>query len=417
MKPRFQRWGKAIPRFIWIILAVMLLGLAVAQLPPIKSRLSWRLETARAYLRGVIDPVEDLPAPDVTVDTLQRMPTELPTAQPGLESQTPKPLLPTPTPLPVSVQLTPPPYEKQDMNNCGPATLSMFLNMFGWGGDQYAVSDVIKPIPQDRNVNIDELLFYTRNYVGWLRTGFRVGGTVDLLRQFIAAGYPVVIEEGFLMEEMFWPNDDLWAGHYLLLTGYDDTAGTFLTQDSFLGENKVVSYTDLDRTWQTFNRVFFFAYPPEQEAEVQRLLGEDWDEAANRRRALETARAETRSQPSNAFAWFNLGSNLVYFEDYPAAVEAYDRARQLGLPQRMLRYQFGPFFAYFHAHLNTDLLALTEYALQITPHSEEALLWHGWALYRAGETAKAIADWQAALEANPTYVDAQYALDFVGTVP
>jgi hypothetical protein len=413
MKPRLQRWGKAIPRFIWIILAVILLGMAVAQLPPIKSRLSWRLETARAYLRGVLDPVEDLPAPEVTVDTMQRIPSGVPTAQPIPEFQTPKPLLPTPTLLPVSVQLPPPPYEKQDMNNCGPATLSMFLNMYGWEGDQYAISDVIKPIPQDRNVNVDELLYFTRNYVGWLRTNFRVGGTVDLLRQFIAAGYPVVIEEGFLMEEMFWPNDDLWAGHYLLLTGYDDTAGTFLTQDSFLGENKVVSYTDLDRTWQTFNRVFFFAYPPDQEAEVQRLLGEDWDEAANRRRALETARAETRTSPGNAFAWFNLGSNLVYFEDYPAAVEVYDRARQLGLPQRMLRYQFGPFFAYFHTLRNQDLLTLAEYALKITPNSEEALLWYAWGLYRDGRRQEALDRLAEALEARPGYPDAIYARDFI----
>jgi tetratricopeptide (TPR) repeat protein len=67
--------------------------------------------------------------------------------------------------------------------------------------------------------------------------------------------------------------------------------------------------------------------------------------------------------------------------------------------------------------LNADLLALTEYALERTPNSEEALLWHGWALYRDGETAKAIEDWRAALEANPTYVDAQYALDFVGAAP
>lgn len=413
MKPRLQRWGKAIPRWVWGVLIVLLLSLAVSQLPPVKSRLSWRFETARAYLRGVLDPVEDLPAPDVTVDTQQRMPTELPTAQPSLESQTPKTLLPTPTPLPATIQLTPPPYEKQDMNNCGPATLSMFLNMFGWEGDQYAISDVIKPIPQDRNVNIDELLYFTRNHVGWLHTNFRVGGTIDLLRQFIAAGYPVVIEEGFLMEEMFWPNDDLWAGHYLLLTGYDDTARTFLTQDSFLGENRLVSYSDLDRTWQTFNRVFFIAYPPEQEAEIKRLLGEDWEEAANRRRALETARAETRTSPGNAFAWFNLGSNLVYFEDYPAAVEAYDRARQLGLPQRMLRYQFGPFFAYFHTQRNDDLLTLTEYALKITPNSEEALLWYAWGLYRDGQRQDALDRLAEALEARPGYPDALYARDYI----
>jgi hypothetical protein len=87
----------------------------------------------------------------------------------------------------------------------------------------------------------------------------------------------------------------------------------------------------------------------------------------------------------NAFAWFNLGSNLVYFERYAEAARAYDQARQLGLPQRMLRYQFGPFFAYFFSSRNADLLSLTEYALKITPNSEETLLWRGWGHYRDGK--------------------------------
>ncbi|MCK4976929.1 MAG: tetratricopeptide repeat protein, partial [Anaerolineales bacterium] len=99
------------------------------------------------------------------------------------------------------------------------------------------------------------------------------------------------------------------------------------------------------------------------------------------------------------------------------AAQAFDEARELGLPQRMLRYQFTPFFAYFHTRRIEDLLALTEYALQITPNAEEALLWHGWALYRSGDTNGAIADFRAALAENPNYPDAQYALDFVRENP
>jgi tetratricopeptide (TPR) repeat protein len=79
----------------------------------------------------------------------------------------------------------------------------------------------------------------------------------------------------------------------------------------------------------------------------------------------------------------------------------------------MMRYQFGPFFAYFHAGRTADLLALTEYALQRTPNSEEALLWRGWGRYRDGDYYGAISDFQAALDANYLYQDAQYALDFV----
>ena len=79
----------------------------------------------------------------------------------------------------------------------------------------------------------------------------------------------------------------------------------------------------------------------------------------------------------------------------------------------MMRYQFGPFIASFQDHRTEDLLTLTEYALQRTPNSEEALLWHGWALLQQGDAAGAVADWELALKHRPNYFDAEYALDFV----
>jgi tetratricopeptide (TPR) repeat protein len=418
----YQKRSKTWP--VWLAaLAVALIAAWLATSPffPFHSQIAWRVEIARTYLRGIIQPIQAMP----TALPAQAMPIDQPTPTPTptaaavpIETGTPTALIsptprPTPTPIPAQVQLPAPPWEKQDINNCGPATLSMYLNFFGWKGDQFTISDVIKPIPQDRNVNIEELLYFTRNYAGWLRSEFRVGGTVELLKQFIAAGLPVVIEESFYFEEYYWPNDDRWAGHYLLVTGYDDATQTFTGQDSFYGANKRIPYTELDRNWQSFNRVYFFAFLPEQEEMVKNLLGEDWDPIENRKRALETARRETQQDPNNGFAWFNLGSNLVYFESYAEAAQAYDRARAAGLPQRMLRYQFGPFFAYFNTGRDADLLALTEYALKITPNAEEALLWHGWAQYRAGNRQKAIESFQKALEARPGYFDAQYALNFV----
>lgn len=409
------------PLFLLSGVALLLIGWMLSPLSPFHSRIAWRLEIVRTYLRGVFQPVQALPtALPVEAASLHQPPlTPTPTALAVVtETATPTPLVtptpqPTPTPIPDRVELAAPPWEKQDINNCGPATLSMYLNFFGWKGDQFSISDVIKPIPQDRNVNIEELLYYTRNYAGWLRSEFRVGGTVDLLKRFIAAGLPVVIEESFYFEEYYWPNDDRWAGHYLLVTGYDDAAQTFTVQDSFYGANRRVSYTELDKNWQSFNRVYFIVFYPEQEEMVRNLLGEDWDPRQNRQRALETARRETEQDPDNGFAWFNLGSNLVYFESYAEAAQAYDRARAAGLPQRMLRYQFGPFFAYFNTGRDADLLALTEYALKITPNAEEALLWHGWAQYRMGNRQKALESFQKALQARPGYFDAQYALNFV----
>ena len=52
-------------RFLFPIIAVILVitGLLATQLPGIKSRLAWRVEIADAYLRGIINPVEQMPAP------------------------------------------------------------------------------------------------------------------------------------------------------------------------------------------------------------------------------------------------------------------------------------------------------------------------------------------------------------------
>ena len=103
----------------------------------------------------------------------------------------------TPTAIPAKVELPAPPYEKQELNNCGPATLAMHLRFYGWEGDQTTISDLIKPKREDRNVNVEELVTYVNTQVPGIEIQYRVGGDIDTLRQLIAAGFPVTIEEAF----------------------------------------------------------------------------------------------------------------------------------------------------------------------------------------------------------------------------
>jgi len=290
----------------------------------------------------------------------------------------------------------------------------MYLRFFGWNGDQYAISNVVKPDITDRNVNVDELIYFVRTQVGWLNADYRVGGTVELLKEFIANGMPIMIEEASLLDNKSWPDDDLWAGHYLLLTGYDDSNQTFTVQDSWKGPNLQVTYATLDSHWQPFNRVYIPIYQSDQTERVKAIIGPDWDEATDRKDALATAQAEAAANPTNGFTWFNVGTNLLYFNRYADAAQAYDTARKDGLPQRMLRYQFGPFIAYFHTNRADDLMSITEYALKITPNSEENLLWHGWAYYLKNDKQKAIEEFKKALKAHPNYSDALYGLNFLG---
>jgi len=322
-------------------------------------------------------------------------------------------------PPPQQAPLKSPPYEKQLPNNCGPAALSMMLHMFGWSGNQKDISQVIKPVNGDRNVNPEELAYWVRNYAGWLRIEYRVGGDLETLKRFIAAKYPVIIEGTTSLnpDDTGWPDDDLWAAHYLLLNGYDDATRTFTAQDPYRGPDKTVPYDQLESEWKPFNYLYMVVYFPQDEEEIKSLLASNWDPDLNRQNALSLAQAAAVNDPADAFAWFNVGSNLVYFERYEEANAAYDEARELGLPQRMFRYQFGPFLANFHANRVDDLLALTDYALQRTEMSEETWLWHGWALYRKGDLNKAVENWRKALFIHPGYEDALNALSFVGATP
>ena len=421
--PYLRKKSKRPIFFLVILIALLILGLFIYQIPRINRAVNYRLDIALTYFRKIINPVSNLPTPAVKNEAEIPDPAVTTESSPTLSPEptvtpmfTPTATL-VPTPIPNQLHLIPPAYDeikdKQDWNNCGPATMALYLRYFGWAGDQFDISKVIKPTRDDRNVNVEELVYFVHNKTGWLNAEFRVGGDLDTLKRLIAAGIPVMIEETFTTDRQYWPDDDQWSGHYLLITGYDDAAQEFTVHDSEVGPNQKMNYAVLDQKWESFNRVYIMVYTPENEENIKRALGEDWDVNVNRQKALAAAEKAALSQPKNAFSWFNVGTNLTYFEKYYEAAAAFDTARTLGLPQRMLRYQFGPFIAYFHSLQTDELMTLTKYALEITRTSEEAMLWRGWAEYRRGNSAQALSYFRNALGIRPDYVDAIYAIDFV----
>ena len=58
-------------------------------------------------------------------------------------------------------------------------------------------------------------------------------------------------------------------------------------------------------------------------------------------------------------------------------------------------------------------MTIAKYAVNITPNSEEARLWLGWAYYRSGDRSAALSEFKKALYYNESYPDAIYALDFL----
>lgn len=420
-----------------MIILTVLAFFTYSQVPKIRSRVNWEIDKISTYLRLALDPIQAMPTPNLVSNSapaallpdplLTPSPTATPTPSqtPVRSTPTPSPtavlsptptLTPTitltPTAIPSKVALPAPEFEQQDLNSCGPATLNHYLRFYGWKGNLAQINEVIKPSPNDRNVNVEELVYFARTRAGWLQTEYRVGGDVELAKKFIAAGIPFMIEVGVYFDQGYWPGDDRWGGHYLLLTGYDEALNSFIVHDAWMGPNRIVLYSEIDKNWQAYNRVYILIFYPDQLGTVQSILGSNWDISANRKHALEVAKAETEKDPKNALTWFNYGTNLLFFDRYYEASKAYDTARSLNLPQRMLRYQFGPFIALFHSGRIDDLMALTEYALKLTPSSEETMLWRGWALYRLQRKQEAIDIWQEALKIHPNYEDALYAINF-----
>lgn len=402
-------------RLAWFGLGAVLAALGlflIYQLPPVKYHVEWRLDALNGIVRGWIRPGETLPTPAGMAGPRPVVRTATPTAPAAGPSPRPSPTWPA---LPASARLASPTWEKQDWNNCGPATLALALRMFGWEGDQFDISDLLKPDRGDKNVNVEELVYFVRTRAGWLNADFRVGGTLETLKRFLAAGYPVIVEKGLLLAQ--GEAGGGWSGHYLLLTGYDDEQGVLVSQDSYQGADRLVSYDDLDELWQAFNRVFLYLYRPEDQPEIEMLLGPDSDVDRNRGRALEAVQTEAELDPENPYAWFNLGTNLAYFERYGEAADAFDTALAIGLPWRFTRYQFGPYIAYFNQGRFDDVIGLADATLFRTYKAEESLLWRGWARYRLGDVLGAIEDFRAALAVNPAYADALYALEYVGSSP
>jgi tetratricopeptide (TPR) repeat protein len=131
-------------------------------------------------------------------------------------------------------------------------------------------------------------------------------------------------------------------------------------------------------------------------------------------RALQSAEQAVQVRPDDAFAWFNLGTDLVAVGQFERAAAAYDRARTIGLPWRMLWYQFGPFAAYHATGRNAELLALARATLEVTEYVEELHYWLGIGLLASGDEEGAAQAFRRALELQPAYTEAAAALAEIG---
>ena len=144
---------------------------------------------------------------------------------------------------------------------------------------------------------------------------------------------------------------------------------------------------------------------------VNGLLHDYLDDGAMVANALSIARAEAAINPQDKFAWFNVGTNLLGMGDTAGAVQAYNRARRLNLPWRMLWYQFGPYEAYTAEKQYDEVIKLANATLTIVSNLEESYYWRGRAYSGLGNTEAARRDYMTALRLNANYAAAKRALE------
>lgn len=296
-------------------------------------------------------------------------------------------------------------WERQDWNNCGPTNITMALSFYGWQQDQTYAESILRPEREDKNVSPSELVDFV-NEESAVRALYRMGGDIDILRNLVASGFPVIIETGAAFEGYEW------LGHYQTIVGYDDLQQAFIVNDSFQGASITETYLGVQSDWQAFNYLFIVVYEPAREPLVMEILGDLSTQDSAAEQAFNVAQVEARRNPQNGFAWFNLGTSLVEMGSYEEAALAFDQATRVGIPRRMLWYQFGPFVAYYNVGRYNDVLVYAENNLTNgAEYVEETYYWQGRALQALGRTQEARNAFRTALQRNRNYAAAQQALD------
>ena len=433
----------------WLIPISILILVGLYYVPPIHSRLAWRLDAFRTQLRYAVNPPEEAvfqPTQQAQVDlavtkimqTLQGTltppaPVETSTPKPG---PTLKPTITT-TPLPATVMLEGVKYEHQHgrLNYCGPANFSMALTYWGWDGNRDVIGKAVKPTDEDKNVMPYELQDFILDNVPGMSSIVRYGGDIETLKRLVAAGFPVVAEKGIYETDVNGKYS--WMGHYAFVTGYDDTQDFIIYQDTYQppgsepGANRKIHTSTFMEGWRAFNYVFVVVYPGEKEGEVLNLLGPYADDQWASQHALSVAQSEsqTLSDIDRFFAWFNVGTSHVALFQYADAAIAYDYAFNIYAdlntnesvrPYRMMWYQTGPYKAYYYTNRFADVINLADTTLNDTiaePVLEESLYWRGMAYYMAGKTDLAVSDYRAALSVHPNWIPATQAMQDLGIQP
>lgn len=292
-------------------------------------------------------------------------------------------------------------HEWQTWNNCGPAALSIGLSYFGIEDDQAVIGDALHPHPADKNVSMHELLDYASSL--GIESREMINGDLDTLRRLVAAGVPVLTEGLLRIDE------DI--GHYRVVRGYDLSTDEILASDSFFGAEVWISSDEFNAMWMPF----FYAYAPlylvDQESLVASAVGPTWDRQTMQDRALSAALSAVNAQPSSALLWHSLGDAYFLTDQLDAALDAYERSVELGLPERFFWYRFNYLVLLNALGQHAKLLELTLPLVGEVDSLAEVHVERGAAFLALGQTGDALVAYEKALEYAPRREDIRSIVD------
>lgn len=311
--------------------------------------------------------------------------------------------------MPTSVMLEGLVWQHQDTNRCSAAALSIQLSYFEEDDSSIYRESIqrLNPYGADASVRIEEMAAAAEER--GLGAIVRRGGDVDLLRELVANGFPVLVENVYYDGPDGWSD---WLSHNRVLVGYDDALQTLYFYDPLLGWEsggyRIVEYTydEIMSRWKPFNHDYLVVYEPEEEATVQAILGPQWDEQYNAQHVLERAQGEIDAGSADSFTYFNMGWAQLTLGQAEAAAASYDTARGIGLPWRMLWYEFGPFEAYLATGRYQETLTLASANINEAGNEisiEEWYYYAGRAYEGLGNIDRALLNYDVALYRNSRF--------------
>lgn len=142
------------------------------------------------------------------------------------------------------------PFFPDNTDQCGPSALASVLDYWGVPVEPEGLRKEIYRENLKGSLTVDLLLAAESRGL----SAEMLDGGLDRLKRELAAGHPVIafVNEGF----SFYP-----AGHYLVLTGYDDRRRSVFAH-SGLKRDLEIPYRKFDKQWEKMERWALLILPP-----------------------------------------------------------------------------------------------------------------------------------------------------------